>query len=78
MVVAGPLSCCPPSVGRRRGLEGVSPFGKFLTSGEVRNEFGRGRWEGEGSVRGEERRVSRRNGWGFPLTCINTTCNSIY
>ena len=56
MVVAGPLSCCLPSVGRRRGLEGVSPFGKFLTSGEVRNKFGRGRWEGEGRARGEGKR----------------------
>ena len=56
VVVAGPLSCCPPSVGRRRGLEEVSPFGKFLTSGEVRNKFGRGRWEGEGRARGEGKR----------------------
>ena len=33
---AGPLLCCPPFVGQRRGQEGVSPVDRFLmgTKGE--------------------------------------------
>ena len=68
MVVAGPLLCCSPSVGLRRGLEEVSPFGKFLTSGEVRNNFWRGRWKGEGRAREREKDRSEQMVWlGIPL-----------